>query len=247
MGSIRSRKGGKESPRGPVGGVKDQKKDPERMSAVERLKLARKLARDGKKKRYIQKKTGLERDDIDAIVAAEKGQQLRKGHREILKQNLRKIQKLTSIAYAAYEDNPSGYNAGAINTLSAEVRSLISDIDDLQRPETMALEIIQSIMQPFVNDSLREIVSELRRTRNECLRVAESPEARIAINKAFERLTRALGVVFKDTYGQYAEKLGILLQCDLEDLKTLAADGKRALEEAAEEGHSNVVPLEARR
>jgi len=204
---------------------------------VERLRAARDFAGKDKSVKYIVKKTGLDKEEVRAIVAAAKGLELRRSHRDLLKRNLSKLRGLMPIAEETYASSPSGYNAGAINTLSCEIRALISDIEDLQRPETQALEIIQSIFQPFISKAMRESVLELRRARDQCVAVAESPEAEAAIRKAFASLGRALGTVFKDAYAEHAEKLGILLQCDLGELRKVARGDSDLFDEMASDSN----------
>lgn len=244
MASIRDNKG-KPAPGDPrvQRWGQQTKADPEEMSKVDKIRLARRLAEKGKKKPYIKKKTGLDRDEVDAVVAAVRGVDLRRSHREILTGNLRRFRKLVPLAQAAYEDKPHSHNAASLSTISGEIRSIMAHLDDLARPETLALEVIQGVFQPFIRDVMRETVRELRRSKARAIAVAESPEAARAIGEAYDSLGRALGVAMKEKYGEYAEKLGITLQCDLDELRKLSTESKAELANMAEETQSNVIPI----
>jgi len=195
---------------------------------VDKLRLARKLAAEGKSSKFIVRKTTLILEEAKAIRAAVRGVELRSNHIQILRRSLQKItQDLIPLAEAAYQDSPTGYNASAITSLSSEARCTISDIENLQQPETTALEIIQNIFQPFLAAVMRETVMEARKARTDSRAVCPSRAAEIAVDSAFKKMNLSLGVAYKGLYAEFTEKLGIVLKCDLQELRNMATNGRK--------------------
>jgi len=90
-------------------------------------------------------------------------------------------------------------------------------------------------------------VVELRSARQACIAVAETPEAERAIRTAFGSLAKNMGISFQDRYSEYTEKLGLLMQCDLEELRKVARDSASENVDQQAALDDNVVALPRRR
>lgn len=191
---------------------------------VEQLQSARKLVEKGKGPKTIVKRTGLGIEEARSIYRAVKGIQQRKSHRERLAGLLKRFEAAMPLAEASFTFKPSAYTASCMSTISNEIRALMDHIDELHRPEQQALELIKDVVQPFVHNLLRDTTVEMRRARTECLGVAESPEAERAVRDAFTVLIREFGGTAKTRYSEMVERLGLALQCDLDELRKLARD-----------------------
>lgn len=223
------------------------KKIDKGLSEADKLKLARKLAKRGKSSKYIVKLTGLPRSEVKAIQNAVDGVQQRKSDKQLLEEMRTRLYPLLKVARITYRDNPSGYNAGAISTLSGEVRALTDAIEEKQEPERLALELMRSSLQPLVTTILRDVTTEARRARTLCLAQARDETAEREVRLAFDDFLRNSGRAAKGRYGESAERMALALRCDLEALRSLAA--KEPLEDTqtaastADEGREDVIPL----
>lgn len=201
---------------------------------IESMKIARLQAEKGKSIKYIAKASGLTLTEADAIKAAYTGAAQRKSNKEILSEMLNRFRALFPLAESAYRDSPTGYNARAMAEISFEIRAILSNMQELSRPEAAALDVIQNGLQPFIKDLFRDITVEARKARAQCIAVSPDQRAEREIRNAFDRFLESIGVASKERYGEVSEKIGIALKCDLQELRKLARDSKSEIDDIKE-------------
>ncbi len=188
-----------------------------------KMSVARDMVEKGCGVKSIVKKTGINVEDARQMVRAHRESTVRRSNKELLEHMIADFRVMWTVARGEYKKKPDGKSAYQVQIMAQEQRALVEHMEKLDRPEAVALEIIQQTLQVAVKAILADAVGEGRRAMQKCMAVAENRDQQNEIEAAFQEFTTQLGTLAHGHYGMSATKVADIMKCKIEDIKKLAA------------------------